>query len=89
MIKVVKFPINKNRQMTPIKLFLLKISILIVFSFYLIDIIIIKELSLIKGIPKPTKRLNKGPDMEPDKAISLYPKETKLKFSIKSDILFP
>jgi hypothetical protein len=80
MIKVVKFPINKNRQMTPIKLFLLKISILIVPTL---------KLSLIKGIPKPTKRLNKGPDMDPDKAISLYPKETKLKFSIKSDILFP
>ena len=80
MIKVVKFPINKNRQMTPIKLLLLKISILIVPTL---------KLSLIKGIPKPTKRLNKGPDMDPDKAISLYPKETKLKFSIKSDILFP
>ena len=66
--------------MTPIKLFLLKISILIVPTL---------KLSLIKGIPKPTKRLNKGPDMDPDKAISLYPKETKLKFSIKSDILFP
>ena len=33
--------------------------------------------------------LNKGPDIDPDKAISLYPKLTKLKLSIKSDILFP
>ena len=51
--------------------------------------LILKLNDIKPGIPKPTKRLNKGPDMDPDKAISLYPKETKLKFSIKSDILFP
>ena len=46
-------------------------------------------LSLIKGIPKPINKLKRGPDIDPDNAISLYPKFTKLKFNIKSDILFP
>ena len=41
------------------------------------------------NIPKPINRLNKGPDIDPERAISLYPKFTKLKLSIKSDILFP
>jgi hypothetical protein len=79
-INVVKFPINKNKHMTPIKLSLLKNSILIFPNL---------TLSLIKGIPKPINKLKSGPDIEPDNAISLYPKLTKLKFNIKSDILFP
>ena len=46
-INVVKFPINKNKHMTPIKLSLLKNSILIFPNL---------TLSLIKGIPKPINK---------------------------------
>ena len=66
--------------MTPILFFELKISILI--APFLIFI-------FIKGIPRPIKILNNGPAIEPDKAISPYPNLTKLKLSIKSEILFP
>ena len=66
--------------MIPILLLVLKISIFID-PFFIFN--------LIKGIPRPIKRLNNGPAMEPDKAISPYPKLTKLKLSIKSEILFP
>ena len=80
MPKVIKFTSKNPRQITAIELVLLKNSILIdpclIFNFN-------------NGNPNPIKRLNKGPAIEPDKAISPYPNLTKLKFSIKSDTLFP